>query len=31
MEKLIVITTGYNMGMIGVEPVGTFWNNNDVQ
>jgi len=31
MGKLIVITAGYNMGMIGVEPVGTIWNNIDVQ
>ncbi len=31
MGKLIVITAGYNMGMIRTEPIGTFWNNNNVQ
>lgn len=31
MEKLIVITVCYNMGMIEMEPHGTIWNNNDVQ
>ena len=30
MGKLIVITAGYKMEMIEMEPVGTIWNNNDV-